>query len=149
MTLQNLIESAFADVPHPGDCHITTCSGDEADDITAYFRGRTWRGHSSEQLCYHNSAFSFFTEDALIYYLPAFLIALVEDPETANTIAEPILWMFTAPRGNKQRHGEAFDRLITRLTAPQRDALLRVFQHLHYDVAALVEVFNSHPIHGV
>ena len=73
-------------------------------------------------------ALTFFTEDALFCFLPAFLIALVEDPETADTIQDRILWMFTVPSGHKPRDREAFDRLITRLTAARRAASgLRAF----------------------
>jgi hypothetical protein len=154
MALRDVIESAFADVPHPGDDRITTCSGGDADEVLAYFRDRTSGGHSAQQLRFHDYALTFFTEDALFYFLPAFLIALVEDLETADTIQDRILWMFTVPSGHKPRDRETFDRLITRLTAQQRDALLHVFEHMRSrriysddDVAALIEVFSSHAIH--
>jgi hypothetical protein len=155
MALRDVIESAFAGVPHPGDDRITVCSGGDADEVLACFRGRTSGGFSAQQLRHHDYALSYFSEDALLYFLPAFLIALVEAPETADTIQTRILWMFTVPSGHKPRDREAFDRLITRLTSRQRDALLQVFEHLHSqriysadDVAALLEVFSSHAIHA-
>jgi len=154
MALRDIIESAFAAVPHPGDDRITACTGGDADQVLAYFRGRGSRELSAQQLREHDYALTFFTDDALLYFLPAFLIALVEDPVTADEIQTRILGLFTVPRGHKPRDRETFDRLISYLTPQQRDAIRQVFEHLRSrriysddDVAALVEVFSSHAIH--
>lgn len=50
MALRDVVESAFADVPHLGDDRITTCTGGGADEVLAWFPGRTSNGHSAQQL---------------------------------------------------------------------------------------------------
>ena len=150
MDLREVIESAFAAVPYPGDDCIIAGSSEEGDELKTYFLRRSWRGHSAQQLRYHDSALGLFTEDALLYFLPAFLIASIEDPETADTIPSRILGIFTAPGNYKPQSHEAFDRFIKRFTTQQRDALLQVFERIYSDddVAALKEVFRSHAVHA-
>jgi len=51
MTVPESIESAFADVPYPGDDRIAdhnNCA--ECDDVREHFRGATWRGHTIAEL---------------------------------------------------------------------------------------------------
>jgi hypothetical protein len=150
MLLKDTIKSAFADVPQPDEGNITTCSGQGPDEVLAYFRGRTCDGHSAQQLRHQRSALSWLTEDALLYYLPAFLVALVEDPEEAD-MATDILWKFSVPSGHKTRDLDAFYRTIARLNARQRDAILLVFEYLRSrrmssdeDITALRTAFDTH-----
>ena len=77
MTIRESIESAFADVPYPGDDNVTRCTHEdclECDAIAAYFRGTTWRDHTVEQLREHQSAITMFTPEAFRYFLPAFML---------------------------------------------------------------------------
>lgn len=93
--VRKLIEGAFADTPVPGqtlkDIIAPPRQGDgEERDIADYFRGTTWRGHSAKDLRAHSSALGYFTGEAFRYWLPAFMIAEIDDPDEADVIAEDI-----------------------------------------------------------
>lgn len=85
------IERAFADTPSPGEEYDAISATRQDDEgIVEYFRGTSWRGHRVQDLRYHSVALSFFTDAAFRYWLPAFMIAELEDPATADIIAQDI-----------------------------------------------------------
>ena len=93
--VRHQIEAAFADTPAPGrECEDISASMDD-EGIVAYFRGRTWRGHRVKDLREHEAALSLFTDKAFRYWLPAFMLAELEDPETADVIAGGITFQLT------------------------------------------------------
>ena len=74
------IKNAFADVSYPGDESLTNSFGEEAEALKKDFRGKTnWTLLTPEflnQAPYGwGSAVSFFSAEALQFYLPAYLIA--------------------------------------------------------------------------
>lgn len=74
------IKRAWGSAIYPGDDNIFLPGANE--DFTDYFFGTTWEGHSAESLRWHHfSFFGFFTPVAYHYWLPAYLIASIEDPE--------------------------------------------------------------------
>lgn len=87
------IETAFADTPHPGDDHIGYDSDDwESAELTRAFKGRHWRDLSPAELQYHSS--SFLSSEGFRYYLPAYLLAALEDhgnlmPHTVYGLTPP------------------------------------------------------------
>jgi hypothetical protein len=85
------IEAAFADTPSPGTGY-DDISATKYDDegIVDYFRGTTWRGHKVQDLRKHAAALSLFTDRAFRYWLPAFMLAELENPEAADIIGEHI-----------------------------------------------------------
>ena len=94
MNVRETIVAAFADTPYPGNDNISAPIGDD-EGTKQYFRGTTWQGHSPRNLRLHAQALSFFTPEAYRYFLPAFMLAEIDDPETADVIAEGILFDFT------------------------------------------------------
>ena len=84
------IEEACADVPYPGDQNIFTPDSYDDEDILNYFHGTTWRGHDPVALRAHSSAFTFFTPAAFHYWLPAFMIAAIKNPDEADVILDYI-----------------------------------------------------------
>ncbi len=75
------IEKAWTGVPYPGDQNIFTPESYDDEGITEYFSGTTWKGHTISGLRSRCSAINtFFTPKAYHYWLPAYLIAAVEDP---------------------------------------------------------------------
>jgi len=83
-----LIEDAWREVPYPGDDKIFTPDSYDDEDIVNYFAGTTWRGHSPVDLRCHSSAFTFFTPQAFHYWLPAFMIAAIQNPAEADVICD-------------------------------------------------------------
>ncbi len=71
------IQQAFAGGIYPGDGFlIGSTDGCEPEDEVGPFRGKTdWRTLDASFLDTHASALSFFSEAALRFYLPAYLIA--------------------------------------------------------------------------
>jgi hypothetical protein len=93
--LKAAIETAFADTPAPGDNFEDISATQWDEGIVDYFRGTTWRGHAVRDLRCHAAALSFFTDKAFRYWLPAFMLAELEDPEgEADIIAESIAYKF-------------------------------------------------------
>lgn len=88
------LQEAFASVPYPGD-RIEDISLTEQDEgIAEYFRGTRSLGHAAATLRRHVAALSFFTPQALRYWLPAFMIAELEEPDDADVIGEHLMATF-------------------------------------------------------
>jgi len=86
------IESAFEHTPSPGitDEEISRTPADEG--VADYFRGRSWRYHTVRTLRWHSSAIIYFTDKAFRYYVPAFMLAELQDHEVADVIWESIVF---------------------------------------------------------
>jgi uncharacterized protein DUF6714 len=81
------IERAFGDVPRPSDDRICGTYGDEARDDTEPYKGRDWRDLERDLLGYYHYALTWFTPEAFHYYLPAFLVAGLEDPDAIYVVS--------------------------------------------------------------
>ena len=139
--LRRQIVEAFASVPHPGDDHNDISLTKQDEGIVAYFRGTPRLGHSATTLRHHVVALSFFTPEALRYWLPAFMLAELDDPDEADTIVDTLigvfagssLWPYSAAQLRAielfveeyvRRYGEDRDskRVLRRLRARLRNA---------------------------
>ena len=89
------IKSAWDGVPYPGDDNIFTPYSYDDEGINDYFRGTTWAGHSVVSLRAHCGAILvFFTPVAYHYWLPAYLIASIEDPEELDVCLDSLVASF-------------------------------------------------------
>lgn len=89
------IEVAFKDTPYPGD-EFNDISGTIHDEgIVEYFRGTGWQGHQVKDLRYHCDALAIFTDRAFRFWLPAFMLAVLEDSEAADCISDFIPYHFS------------------------------------------------------
>jgi hypothetical protein len=121
--LRQMIEAAFADTPSPG-ANFDDISATEWDEgIVDYFRGTTWRGHRTLDLRHHSAALSFFTEKAFRYWLPAFMLADLEDPAEADIIAEHIAHSFLP-----SEYGRPNERL-EQFTSSELEAIAAFMDH--------------------
>jgi hypothetical protein len=84
------IRQAFADTPQPGLAFDDISATKPDEGIVAYFRGSSWQGHRVDNLRYHYATLSFFTDKAFRYWLPAFMLADLENPVAADVIGEGI-----------------------------------------------------------
>src|SRR5690348_13594133 len=104
------IEATFSGVPHPGDDGLTDSVGEGPAALTEQFRGRTdWRDLSADFLdrACDGSALAFFSDAALQFYLPAYLMA---DVHGALSLASPevrLTWSLTA-QSEPQRLAKAW-----------------------------------------
>lgn len=84
--LEDQIRAAFADASHPGDAGVVAPTYDD-EGVGAAFAGKhDWAALSSEFLDQQAVALAFFSDDALCFYLPAYLLA---DLAGALRVADP------------------------------------------------------------
>ena len=106
--LLKMIEAAFSDVEYPGDDHITDSTyGEEPAALIAEFRGKTdWRLLSASFLDQapdgSGSALSFFSDVALMFYLPAYLMADVRGELSLASPEVRLCWSLT-PQSEGQK----------------------------------------------
>ncbi len=81
--LKSLIREAFEDVEYPGDDHIAGCSRigcDDCEPLAAHFKGTTWQEHTLQTLAGYDGI-GFFHTRARHYYLPAYMLAEIQNAE--------------------------------------------------------------------
>ncbi len=94
-----------------------------------HFWRTEWRDHSVKMLRQHESALVFFTPEAYHYYLPAFIIVAVVEPEEADVILDGIIFSL-----NRAFLGDGLPDVISLFSQQQREAL-----------ASYVEYSRHHP----
>jgi hypothetical protein len=73
MNTRESIESAFAEVPYPGDDNIAdhqNCL--ECEELRTYLRGKTWKELSFPKLHDFHEALPLLTPEAFRFFLPVF-----------------------------------------------------------------------------
>ncbi len=121
MLLVAEIRAVFADVPYPGDDSITDTTHPWDEGVSDYFKGTSQEGHAARELRAHSEALSFFLPEAYHYYLPAFVIAVLEEPEAADTIYNSLICDFNSRRRTKE--------IVHRLSSAQRQAMIKYFEY--------------------
>ncbi len=79
--IEQQIKQAFADTRYPGDDKIVLGGYDdeyEIEGIKTTFLGQNWQDMTSEMLHRYSATFAFLTEKAYRYYLPAYLLELLD-----------------------------------------------------------------------
>lgn len=132
MTIRETIESAFDDVPYPGDDNIARCSHPgcpECADVVGHFRRRTWREHTVAELQQYQSVLPLFTPAALHYFLPAYMLVSLGAWSEADMIPFSILQACLPARPDAdaglQRHQE---ERFSIFTPSQRAAIAAYLQ---------------------
>lgn len=132
------IEAAFIARQHPGDDNITRCSYDkknggrfegacfECADMAAFFQGRTWKELTAAEMRREGSTDSLFTIPAYCYFLPAFLIAAIRDPEEADVCLDHLRFRF-GPTSDDVYGQERLTQILAELTADERAAARAYF----------------------
>lgn len=109
-----------ASQPPPPDRILAPTYDDEG--VAAYFRGRTWQNHEVATLRYHDVGLSFFTAEAFCYYLPAYMLAVLEDLEAADVIYDSILFHLSPEQLGKQ-WADSYQARIAGFTEEQKRAI--------------------------
>jgi hypothetical protein len=132
--LKTLIREAFKDVAYPGNDRIARCGRsdspigcDECDGIAEYFKETTWQQHNTETLVGCDDAILLFKVEALHYYLPAFMIAELDNsdcmPNVYDAIESPHRPSVDAYISAKR------EKYVKLLSAPQRAAIVEYFKY--------------------
>jgi hypothetical protein len=90
------IEDAFGRFP-PQGLRITIDSdmGDYCD-VRNHFHHRNWWTCDAKFLKQQDGAFTFMTDEARLYFTPAFMIASLQSPEAADTVPDSFVRSLTA-----------------------------------------------------
>jgi hypothetical protein len=142
MDLRGRIETAFATVSPPAPDNLVVPTYDD-EGVVLFFRGKSWRELSVEDLRRHEVALSFFSAEAFRYYLPAFMLADLDDPVRADIIGPGILFHFSPPSPYWAPQLRSRLALFSR---EQKDAIVQFVRTRgpHYEDPAKIE-----PIIGV
>ncbi len=82
------IEAAF-DRTSPRGLRITIDSGmGDYPEVRNHFHHRDWWTCDASYLKQQDGAFTFMTDEARVYFTPAFMIASLRDPITADTVPD-------------------------------------------------------------
>lgn len=95
------IRAAWANAVRPPDKQICAPTYDD-EGVGAYFAGRPWHGHDVKSLRWHSAGLSFFSAEGFCYYLPAYLMAVLEDIRAADVIYDSILFHLSPAQLGKQ-----------------------------------------------
>lgn len=146
MTKQEIIieiQNAFSETQYPGDKNITSSPYKaqypdyEGNQIDKVFKGKSWNEVSENDLAFQNSAMAFFTNDAWRYYLPAYMILIVNDIKKADVIADDLVRYLTVPEekvGITQEETfkdfERFTERVAEFSLEQGRAILHFLEYL-------------------
>jgi hypothetical protein len=138
--LQQQIEQAFVDVPYPGDDHIIDDPYDwEAAELLECFKGKHWKELSYEDL-FQNSL-TFVGLDAYSFYLPAYLLAALDDYERSDHVVYGLCPMSSEKPKLLQWQLRRYDRLNAR----QREAVRSFLEYMRDEKREYV--FDAEEIH--
>jgi hypothetical protein len=88
------IRAAFEPVEYPGDAYLLgSTEGGEPEEEVGPFRGTDWRTLEPEFVDRHAAALSFFSQAALRFFLPAYLLA---DLAGQLSTADPVFHLASA-----------------------------------------------------
>lgn len=96
----NQVRESFKVVAYPGDDKLVydnSATHLECAEIKSAFCGKSWQEVTLAVLLAQNVAVSFFTPQAFQYYLPAYLIAVVEYYEDTDVLPDVVVSVLTLP----------------------------------------------------
>jgi hypothetical protein len=133
------ISEAFGARAYPGDENITRCTYDkenggaydgpcwECQEMAKYFKGKSWRYLSGLDLRQHGDNDALFTVPAYCYFLPAYLVAAVREPNDLDVCIEHLTYRF-GPKPNEDWDTKRLADIFTELDAEETRAALEYFQ---------------------
>jgi hypothetical protein len=154
------IEAAFSDVRYPGDDDLTNSTyGKEPAALIADFRGKTdWRELSADFLdrAGEGEALSFFSDTALHFYLPAYLMADVRG-KLSQALPEIRLTTFLTLQSEGQKLAKVwgggtmgeharrcFDRFNAQQVAVVIEYLTWKLESLGYDDLTIIHALENY-----
>jgi hypothetical protein len=127
--LKQEIEAAFADVPYPGDEHIAYSNIDfDGSRLAAAFKGKHWKELTPDEM--HWNEMAFLSREGLHYYLPAYLLASLEDHDgTLNEDIRPltIYGLILSPDTSRKHHLRASQLKEFEVFTPAQKRAIRSF----------------------
>lgn len=121
------INATFPETPYPSDHILSDCWCEECAWSVRNLRGKAWK-----QLRLADTNFSEgsrFSSKAFAYYLPALMTLAVEHPDELH-LATEINSRFVVIEDASDHRVEQIQRMVTRLSKPQRTTLRHFFEWL-------------------
>ncbi len=114
--LQFKIETAFSDVAPPASNNIIEHECQECRDVERNFRNQSWRNIEPEKIKWAYDKLPLFTPEAYIYFLPAFMLYSLREPE--SEVCEFLVYGLT----NKKPTSEWWQERYSKFTEAQKSA---------------------------
>lgn len=124
--MRQTILNAFADVAYPGDEAISWKSPrdpDRGQELDQDFKGRHFRDVPRDVLIRHHNELASFSEEGLLFYLPAYLLAAVDD---IYDIVYYVVYYLDLTDWN----GDALKRQFDRFSPVQKRAIRLFLEHV-------------------
>ncbi len=139
------IETAFAEVEHPGDDHLLHDECLDDSDIEDFYGGVGWRDVPSKMIDKNSASLCFFSPEAFQYYLPAYMIWVLQNYTTDSITISTTISSLNAEPGDLRRFVLS---KLSLLTKPQRMAIIAFLEflrdHLHdADAEEAEDALNS------
>ena len=144
LKIRNLIQDAFGNAEYPGDENLVATEplADQIwrQRIAKSLRGKDWTSISpleDKEVSHDGSDLLYLTSAAFCYYLPAYLIACIDDFDEADVMGATVIHVLTPPSDEGARNSESkktFDNKIKKFSRVQREAIC----------AFLAYVFNNY-----
>jgi hypothetical protein len=100
MTKDELIKTivtSFSTSKRPGAEKLVSGTSGEAITTKNIFIDKRWNEINTADIIRHNSALGFLTDEAFRYYLPAYMLLLLNKMEEADTLATNVVYHLTLP----------------------------------------------------
>lgn len=120
-----MIRDAFRTTPYPGDDDLASHAGNNPDSrrLLEDLRGLTWLDVSAAMVLKHKDDLPWFTPAGFRYYLPAYMIAVVDHTDDVDVAHGSTISMLTRPPRRRGWDGEWFEARARLFTEPERDAI--------------------------
>lgn len=133
------INTAFSNVPYPGDNHLGDLSGrDDSENVTALFKSRAWQSLEPDELW--PLALYYMTPEALHYYFPAYLITSLKTGY--GDVLDVIIDCLTPPQDVSDT--EAFQKKFQLFSTEQRNVISLFLEGIIEE--SRLHQKNNHPI---
>lgn len=86
------IEAAFGRNPPRGICITMNSEMGDYPDVRNHFHHRNWWTCDARFLKQQDGAFTFMTDEARVYFAPAYMVASLQSPEVADTVPDNFVW---------------------------------------------------------
>ncbi len=131
---------AFADVKQPGD-EFLACRGwgydaETAEELVRMLHGRHWKdllGQGEEWFRSNHDILQRLTPEAYIFYLPAFLLEVVEIGEALDLLPEWIVYSLELPDQRWPEIVQWHNEMKKKLTPARRAVVLEFLDHLEWE----------------
>ncbi|MBL8517146.1 MAG: hypothetical protein JNM76_09265 [Betaproteobacteria bacterium] len=145
------IRQAFAWRPYPGDNNIVRCTYEkryggtmdgpcwECAEMQEYFCGKSWRDLKSDELFYYGQTDVLLSIKGYCYFLPAYLIASIKEPEKLDACVEYLSFRFGA-KEDDATGSMRLSEILAELTIEECAACLDYFK---FDLSRWGEDFGG------